>query len=179
MRNTEGKKNCILNKIADHLLANGLQEASLRPMAAAADTSDRMLLHYFINKEELLTATLMLITNRLLLLLNSSGTQQMPFHLLLPHLAVMIKDPQIQPFLRLWLQLTASAATGEEYCKSIAKKMGDHFFDWILAVIKVERETDRKPLAALAFATIEGLVLLDALGSDELIASALEGLTLR
>ena len=179
MRNTESKKNHILNKIADHLLAHGLQEASLRPMAVAADTSDRMLLHYFMNKEELLTATLMLITNRLILLLTSTGTQPMPFHLLLPHLAVMIKDPQIQPFLRLWLQLTSSAATGEEYCRSIAKKIGDHFFEWILAVIKVERETDRKPLAALAFATIEGLVLLDTLGSDELIADALEGLTLR
>ena len=179
MRNTEEKKNQILKKIADHLLAHGLKEASLRPMAVAADTSDRMLLHYFSNKEELLTATLMLITNRLIVLLKSSGTQQMPFHLLLPHLVVMIKDPQIQPFLRLWLQLTSSAATGEEYCKSIAQKIGDHFYDWILAVIKVERETDRKPLAALAFATIEGLVLLDALGSEELIANALEGLTLR
>lgn len=179
MRNTESKKNHILNKIADHLLAHGLQEASLRPMAVAAETSDRMLLHYFMNKEELLTATLLLITNRLILLLKSTSSQPMPFHLLLPHLAVMIKDPKIRPFLRLWLQLASSAATGEEYCRNIAKKISNHFFAWIVAMIEVERETDRASLAALAFATIEGLVLLDALGSDDLIADALKGLTLR
>jgi hypothetical protein len=40
----------------------------------------------------------------------------------------------------------------------------------------VEREEDRLPLAALAFATTEGFMLLEALGGNTIITKALKGL---
>lgn len=56
MEKTEAKRQLILNQIADHLLAAGLKDASLRHLAAAIGASDRMLLHYFVDKDELMTA---------------------------------------------------------------------------------------------------------------------------
>ncbi|MFY8208820.1 MAG: TetR/AcrR family transcriptional regulator, partial [Caulobacter sp.] len=37
----------VIAVLADHLLATGLSQASLRQLAAAAGVSDRMLLYYF------------------------------------------------------------------------------------------------------------------------------------
>ncbi len=50
---------------------------------------------------------------------------------------------------------------------------------WITSALQVEREEGRMPMASLVFVTIEGLVLMDALDNDALIASALEGIALR
>lgn len=61
MRKADTRRQQILERLADHVLAHGMQAASLRPLAAAAGTSDRMLLHYFADKEELITATLALV----------------------------------------------------------------------------------------------------------------------
>ncbi len=62
----------IIELIADHLLAEGLGAATLRPMAEAAGTSDRMLLYYFADKGELLTATLTRVAARMVSLLDDA-----------------------------------------------------------------------------------------------------------
>ena len=51
-------KQALLNALAAHVLENGLNTASLRPMAAAADTSDRMLIYHFGSKDQLIGALL-------------------------------------------------------------------------------------------------------------------------
>jgi AcrR family transcriptional regulator len=165
-----------VEKLADYLLAHGLQRVSLRQLAAAAGTSDRMLLHYFANKEELLTAVLVLVAERLVALLESARSEPMPFRVLIPNLAGMIRDPHVRPYLRLWLELVAFAAGGEEPYRRIATQICDAFLSWIAAALQVEREEERMPMASLAFATIEGLVLMDALDNDTLITNALDAL---
>jgi AcrR family transcriptional regulator len=179
MKKTEIKRQLIIEKIADHLLANGMKEASLRRLATAAGISDRMLLHYFVNKDELFTAALILITERLIAILEDARSEQLPYRILLPHLAGMMKNPLIRPFLRLWLELVSLSTGDEVSCHAAAQQIREIFFDWMAAVLKVEREAERKPLAALAFATIEGFVLLDALDSGSLIESALEGVEMQ
>ena len=47
-------KETLLPLLAGHVLAHGLGEASLRPLAKAAGTSDRMLLYHFGTKEALI-----------------------------------------------------------------------------------------------------------------------------
>lgn len=179
MKKTDAKKQAIIEKLANHLLANGMKGASLRPLAAVAGMSDRMLLHYFTDKEELLTSTLVLVAERLKATLNNTQSEQLPFQILVPHLAGMIKDHHIRPYLKLWLELASLAVGGEEYYRTIAQQICDIFFDWVASVLKVEHEEDRRPLAALAFVTVEGFVLLDTLGSDSLITNALEGIAIR
>src|ERR1700752_3207405 len=52
------RREAAIERMADHLLLEGLGAATLRPLAAAAGTSDRMLLYYFADKDELLSVTL-------------------------------------------------------------------------------------------------------------------------
>jgi len=179
MEKTEIKKQTVIEKLADHLLAHGMKEASLRRLAATAGMSDRMLLHYFVNKEELITATLILITERLIGLLENARPEQLPYHILLPHLAGMMNHPQIRPYLRLWLELVSLSTGEEEFYHATARQIRDIFYNWVASALKVDLEEERRPLAALAFATIEGFVLLDALDSGSLIASALEGVEIQ
>lgn len=176
MDRTETKRDEIIQKIADYLLVHGMKEASLRKMAVAAGTSDRMLLHYFSDKNELLTAALVLVVERLVGLLQALRPGQMPIHLLLPHLAAAMKDPHVRPYLRLSLELATLSSGGDETYSPIARELCTDFFQWIASALQVDREEDGLPLAALAFALTEGCMVLDALGSDHIIAEAMKGI---
>ena len=48
------RREAAIERMADHVLSEGLAAGTLRPLAAAAGTSDRMLLYYFADKDELL-----------------------------------------------------------------------------------------------------------------------------
>jgi AcrR family transcriptional regulator len=48
----------LLDEIADYILSKGLADLSLRPLAAAIDTSPRMLLYFFGSKERLIAEAL-------------------------------------------------------------------------------------------------------------------------
>ncbi|MBC8161828.1 MAG: TetR/AcrR family transcriptional regulator [Roseiflexaceae bacterium] len=178
MKKAESRRQQLLERMADHVLAHGLQGASLRPLAAAAGTSDRMLLHYFADKEALLTATLALVTQRLIAVLELSRADPMPFQRLLPHLAGTIKDARIQPYMRLWLELVTVAAVEKEPFRAIAQGICSSFLNWIAAALQVEPEQERAPLAALMLAILEGLIIFDALGDDATRTGALAGAAL-
>jgi AcrR family transcriptional regulator len=178
MKKGDARRQQLLERMADHVLAYGLQSASLRPLAAAAGTSDRMLLHYFTDKEELLAATLTLVANRLIAVLESARGAPMPFHSLLPHLSSMMKDERLQGYLRLWLELVAFAAGEKEPFRSIARDISSTFLDWIASTLTVEREEDREPMAALTLTIVEGFMIFDALGDDSKRMLALAGVAL-
>lgn len=135
-----------------------------------------MLLHYFADKRDLLTASLLIVTERLVALLENARSNRMPMERLLPHLAGMVKDPLIRPYTRLWLELVALAAGGDESCQGIAQRISDIFCAWIASALEVEREEERMPMASFVFATVEGFVLLDAMDCGSQITSALEAI---
>ncbi len=178
MEKTEIKRQLILNQIADYLLASGMKDSSLRQLAVVVGTSDRMLLHYFADKEEMMTAALNLVATRMIELLESTRSGPLPYQILVPYLAGMIKDPGVRPYLRLWLELTALSTSSEVY-RLIARQICDSFYSWIALSLKVENNEEHESMAALALATIEGFVLLDALGCGAKVTSALEGMTIR
>lgn len=179
MKDREIRRQALLERMADHVLRLGLQGASLRPLAAAAGTSDRMLLYYFADKDELLAATLELLARRLLALLESAWTGTAAYEILLPGICEALRSPAIGPYMRLWLELAAFAARGDEPFRAIAMQICDGFLAWCASRLHVDREADRVPLAALLFGTIEGLVLLDAIGRGSTAEAALRGVALR
>ena len=154
---------------------HGLQESSLRQIAADIGTSDRMLLHYFSDKQELMNAALHLIAQRMMDILNASQTGQVPYETLLYHFAEMIQQPEIRNYLRIWLELIAMSTSQESY-RIITQQISERFYEWIAALLQVDQESERAPKAALAFATIEGFVLLDAQGAGHKIELAMESL---
>jgi AcrR family transcriptional regulator len=58
------RKADVLNAIADYLLGAGVSKATLRPAAAAAGTSPRMLIYHFRTKEALMVAALREVRRR-------------------------------------------------------------------------------------------------------------------
>jgi AcrR family transcriptional regulator len=176
---TDEKRQMIIEKAADHLLLHSLREATLRKLAVTAGVSDRMLMHYFANKEELVQAAITVLASRLVNLLESSRIEPMPFEQFLPFLAQMMKHPQVRPFLRLSLELAALTSEGNSSYTAIAQKICNDFYLWMASAMRVEREENRLVLAALAFATTEGFMVLDALGSGLIIDGALKGLAVR
>lgn len=158
--------------MADYLLREGLGGASLRSLAAAAETSDRMLLYYFADKDELLTATLAEVAARLTRLLDAAGTSPRPFPVLLAEVWAAVRSPGLQPYMRLWIELAGRAGRGDEPYFGVAGQIADGFHAWAARRLQVARETDRVPLAALLLATVDGLSLLDAAGRGALADSA-------
>ncbi len=169
------RRQAALERMADHLLREGMTGASLRPLAAAAGTSDRMLLYYFADKDELLTATLEHVTARLAGLLDEAGPGRppLPFSALLAEVWKAIRAPDLQPYMRLWLELAASAARGQDLHRTIAGRIADGFLTWTAERLYVEQEADRAPQAALLLATVDGLALLDAVGRGPAADSAI------
>ena len=53
-----GRRQDLLEQATEHALRHGLIGLSLRPLAAALDTSDRMLLYHFGTRDELVTAVI-------------------------------------------------------------------------------------------------------------------------
>ena len=56
MRMPAGPREELLEKVTDHVLAHGLIGLSLRPVAAAVGTSDRMLVYHFGTRDALVSA---------------------------------------------------------------------------------------------------------------------------
>src|SRR5438309_2026826 len=52
------RKRELVASIAEYILANGLADLSLRPLAEVLDTSPRMLIYYFGSKENLISEAL-------------------------------------------------------------------------------------------------------------------------
>lgn len=152
--------------MADHLLSEGMGAATLRPLAAAAGVSDRMLLYYFNDKSEVLTATLDRIATRMIAKLDSavSARARQPFPVLLEQLWNVLESDDITPFMRLWLELIAGAGRGLHPHSAVAGTIVDGFHAWVAARLEPEHEAGRLSRAPLFLAALEGTYLLRAIG---------------
>jgi AcrR family transcriptional regulator len=170
----ETRRAAAVRLMADHLLEAGLAGASLRVLATAAGTSDRMLLYYFIDKDELIAAALGEVAGRMVPVLEAAaGPQPRPYEVLLRELGETLRRPQVQPFMRLWLELAAFAARGEQPYLAVAGAMADGFLAWIAARLDVAPGDDRTELAARLMTTVDGAVILDAVGRPAVADAAI------
>ena len=176
MKKGERRKSELTEKMVEYILAHGIHSASLRNLAKAAGTSDRMLLHYFKDKEELLTVVLSTISKQLILMLDHTEMEQKTFSHMVRYLYQMMKDPEIKPYMKLWLELIATASKKEDPYYPIAREIGNHFYEFYKETIKVEEGEDQERMAALALVMVEGVALLESLDFDEHILLAIEGL---
>ncbi|MEO5937881.1 MAG: TetR/AcrR family transcriptional regulator [Sphingomonas sp.] len=152
--------------MADHILAHGLAAASLRPLAKAAGTSDRMLLYYFADKDELLAATLGEIGARLALLLDAQVGAAAPqrFAPLLTQMREAFRAPAYAPYVRLWLDVAARAAAGDALFVRVGRGIADGFAAWAAARLDAPDDAARGAQASLLLATVDGMAMLDAVG---------------
>jgi AcrR family transcriptional regulator len=168
------RREAAIDRMADHVLWEGLAGATLRSLAAAVGTSDRMLLYYFADKDELLTATLDRIATRMIAQLDGAiplGSPR-PFPVLLQQVTDAMASASLQPFMPLWLELAAGAARGLQPHRDVAGEIADGFLTWATVRLQPEGRQEASSLAPLLLASIEGMYLLKAIGRDALARTA-------
>jgi AcrR family transcriptional regulator len=176
MKKGEIKRHEVIERLAAYILSNGLKEISLRQLAKAAKASDRMLIHYFKDKDAILKTTLTRIADDFIAILEQTKTERMSFSQLMQFLTIAMNQDEMKPYIKLWLDLIASAAIQEEPFLAIAQQISDAFYFWIVAALRVKTESELESQAALALATIEGFVLLDGLKRESRIQHAMKAI---
>ncbi len=149
----------LLDALVDEFAAGGIGDRSLREVAAAVDTSHRMLLHHFASRDELLLAIVDEVERRQMAVLASlAGLLTDPadaFAAMWSHLC----RPELRPFERLFFECYSRGAQGEE---PFARMVPGAVDGW-LALAGGEGDP---ALPRLGLAVTRGL-LLDLVATDD------------
>lgn len=163
--------------MAAHVLDHGLMSASLRPLAKAAGTSDRMLIYHFGSKDELVAALLVTIaedlTRRLdgALPLNRADSKRA----LLDQVLAVVRSPVVAAYIRLWREVVATAGLGQEAHRKTAADIIEGYVAWLEQRMPVDEPSPRE--AAMAMLTvIEGIHVMDAAGLTDVADVSIETL---
>jgi AcrR family transcriptional regulator len=168
----------LLSAVADYVLAEGLADLSLRPLAAAIGTSPRMLLYHFESKERLVVDVLAEVRGREAALFSAWTGSAQPGELV-DEVWRWLSAPETTPFLRLFFHVYGLALENpERYPGFLDHAVGD----WLGPLSDQLERAGVAPAAAqeaatLVLAVARGL-LLDLLvtGDRERIGSALDSL---
>jgi AcrR family transcriptional regulator len=171
---TDERRSAIVDRLADHVLAHGMVAASLRPMAKAAGTSDRMLLYYFTDKSELLAATLQRIAERMTdAMADQAAPEPLPLDALQKRLAGFLFDDRFWPYMCVWIELAGRSARGDSLFTPIASAIGQGFLAWGEAQLASDSDDARARDAAKLLVAIEGMVLVRAIGLGDTVERSL------
>lgn len=163
------KREAIVERLADHVLAHGLAGTSLRPLAAAAGISDRMLLYYFRDKAEVVAATLACIAVRMQTMLDAA-TGAGSFTA--AEIVGLASGPAFWPYMQVWLDMASAAARGDAVARAVGEAIGRGFLAWGRERLVGPAET-RDADAARMLVMVEGAMLLTALGLGDVARQAL------
>lgn len=159
-----------LDAMSRHVLTYGLQTASLRPLAAAAGTSDRMLIYHFISKDALLAEIMRHIAADMAMGLSKAlaSNDLMPSDALLRRVWALCQTEAQRPFLRIWLELAAVASREGGAKQQIANAIAEGFLQWTRAHLATPDD------AELVLTVFEGMLVLQEAGQAQAVQLALE-----
>jgi len=168
-------KDSLLPLLASHVLEHGLQGASLRPLAKAAGTSDRMLIYHFGNKQQLLIDLLEYLASQYSASLDTAmgGRRAANRKACLARILTESRKPSMQPFMVLWWEIVAGAARGFPGYHEASQKVISHLLDWLEKEMPVN-DPDPKGGARYLLTLIEGAQMLSVVGHARV---ARDGLT--
>lgn len=167
---TPSARQRLLDAAVDHAARHGVSDQSLRQLAAALDTSHRMLIYHFGSKEGLLTEVVRTVEERQraqLAALIAQGELTTPQSLgqLWEHFA----DESLWPWERLFFEVYAQALQGRPHARSLLDEAIDAWVDPIAEVLVTAQGTrpaDARADARLLLAVTRGL-LLDLLATGD------------
>lgn len=164
----------LLPALAAHVLEHGLGGASLRPLAKAAGTSDRMLIYHFGNKETLIAELLGYIAELYSGALDAALGPERPATRQECVARIMAEGskPEMQAFLVLWWDIVAGAARGLPGYREAAQAMMTKQLAWLEGHMP-EGDPDPAGGARYLLTVIEGAMMLAVVGHHE---TALQGL---
>ena len=154
----------LLDALVDEFAAGGIGDRSLRDVAAAVDTSHRMLLHHFASRDELLLAIVDEVERRQMAILADLPTDPADgFAAMWANLC----RAELRPFERLFFECYSRGAQGEE---PFARMVPGAVDAWLaLPISKVDTAAGGAgdpALVRLGLAVTRGL-LLDLVATDD------------
>lgn len=174
MSKSEEKREKWLGPMAAHVLQHGMSGASLRPLAKAAGTSDRMLIYHFGNKEALIAELLTHIADTYSAMLDQAfGDERARSRRdFVERILEKTGQPMMQPFLALWWDIVSDAAHGKADHRDAAQAMMDQLLGWMEEHMP-DGDPDPAGGARYLLTLIEGTLMFRAIGHEQI---ALEGL---
>ena len=179
MANASLSRETLLPKLASHVLEHGLGSASLRPLAKAAGTSDRMLIYHFGNKQALVSDLMAYLAEVYSAALDAAmGDRRAATRgECAQRILAQIEQPAMQPFMTLWWEIVAGAARGVKGYGQAAERMMGDLLVWLEGQMP-EGDPDPEGGAKYLLTLIEGALMLRAVGHGEtarqgLVASGL------
>lgn len=170
----EDQRDALVGRLAEWVLAQGLSKTSLRQLAAAVGTSDRMLLYYFRDKAELLEIVLGRIAGVMTLHLTAAlpdGQRFSPAELY-DHVAELAASAKLRPYMDRWGEMAAAAARREQPFSAIADAIAQGFQIWVESRLAISDEARCHEVASLLIVMIDGGALLEPLDRGRITARA-------
>jgi AcrR family transcriptional regulator len=178
-RKTALSREVLLPKLAAHVLAHGLAGLSLRPLAKAAGTSDRMLLYHFGSKDALVAELLDYLARQFAASLESAfpagraASRRDCFE----RVMAATGQPAFAPFFGLWWDIVGGCARGEQAYLASAGAIIEQLLHWIEAHLPTG-DPDPEMGAKAVLTMVEGAQMLAAVGRADIgleAAITLEG----
>lgn len=163
----DDRRQDLTDRMADFLLANGTSAATLRPLAAAAGVSDRMLLYYFKDKQQALAAAFDCVQHRFAGTLDARRQDRLlPMGRLRGRVIPMLLADDLWPYLQLWLDISAQAARGDP----VQRDRGRAIWQVCLAWVQSQLISNGPNEAARLLRMIQAAMLQKAIGLDDTAA---------
>lgn len=154
-----------------YVLDQGLARLSLRPVAAALGTSDRMLVYYFGSRDVLVAAVLDAAAGQLRNLVAAAlPPRPLPPAEVVGLAPALLGDPGARALLSLWLEVAGLAARGDTRCAATARDVIDGWLAWLAERLDVPAP-QRRAAAAGVLAVLDGLLLEALVGRPEAAAA--------
>lgn len=162
---TKMSRDTLLPKLAAYVLEHGLGTASLRPLAKAAGTSDRMLIYHFGNKDQLIADTLEYTAAIYSASLDTAMGEDRAItrQEVASRILAKTRQAEMQPFMVLWWEIVAGAARGVESYRVAAEAMMTRLLQWLEEQMP-DNDPDPKGGARYLLTLIEGTLMLGAVG---------------
>ena len=177
MSTTRMSRETLLPLLAAHVMQHGLADASLRPLAKAAGTSDRMLIYHFGNKDALVAALLDYLGTMFATALDTAfPKERAPSRRACAQTVYEITGrPEFAPFFRVWWDIVAGCSDGNAAYLEAAGGMMDVLLDWVVDHLP-ETDPDPQAGARAVMTVIEGAQMLRAVGRGDVAQAGLAAL---
>lgn len=158
-------KDALLPLLAGHVLEHGLGGASLRPLAKAAGTSDRMLIYHFGNKEQLIIDLLGYIAALYSAALEAAlgGERAANRQDCAARILAQTREPVMRKFMVLWWEIVAGSARGLPGYREAAEAMMADQLTWLETQMPPD-DPDPAGGARYLLTLLEGTLMLSAVG---------------
>lgn len=149
------RRHDLTNGMADFVLAQGLDAATLRPLAAAAGVSDRMLLYYFKDKSQAMNAAFACLLDRLKSALDAqTQIRPLPIGRLRGKVVPLLLADDFWPYMQLWLDITARASRGDPQHRADGQALRQVLLDWVQGRLASDDANQRARLMMMIEAAI-------------------------